>query len=93
MSFPDPDGQSIWSGVLSIATLVIGWVLSGVRDNLAEQRRKNETIAEKVHTLEVLVAGDYVKKSDLDTDIRRIFEKLDHIEAKLDQKVNRGEGP
>jgi hypothetical protein len=40
--------------------------------------------------MEVLVAGEYVKKSDFDTIMLRLFEKLDHIDAKLDRKQDKG---
>jgi len=35
------------------------------------------------------VAGEYVKREDFDRAIDRIFDKLDHIALKLDQKADR----
>jgi hypothetical protein len=91
MPLPEPDAQTIWSGLLSLAIFATGWLLKAMRESIGALHAEDKAIAEKVQHIEVLVAGDYVKKSDLDRDIQRIFEKLDQIESKLDRKVNRDE--
>jgi len=46
-------------------------------------------LAAKVQTIEVLVAGSYVKRDDLDKLTHAIFVKLDKIEDKIDSKVDK----
>lgn len=45
----------------------------------------------KLTEMQVLVAGDYVKKDYLDSKIDALFTKIDHIDSKLDNKVSRAE--
>jgi len=43
----------------------------------------------KVQAIEVLVAGTYVKRDDMDKLGNALFQKLDRIEQKLDGKVDK----
>jgi hypothetical protein len=47
-------------------------------------------LAEKVSSIEILVAGNYVKRDDFDKSVQAIFHKLDRIEDKLDGKADKG---
>ena len=47
------------------------------------------TLAEKVNGIEILVAGNYVKKDDFDRFTDAIFSKLDKISDKLDNKADK----
>ena len=44
---------------------------------------------EKVNQIEVLVAGQYVKRDDFDKLANAIFAKLDKISDKIDSKADR----
>lgn len=44
-------------------------------------------MSERVGSIEVLVAGTYVKRDEL----RELMRKLEQIDAKLDRKVNKDE--
>ena len=46
-------------------------------------------MAEKVNTIEILIAGTYISKQDFDKIAAAIFVKLDKIEDKLDKKVDK----
>ena len=46
-------------------------------------------LVEKVSTIEVLIAGNYMSKVDFDKIAVAIFAKLDKIEDKLDRKVDK----
>ena len=43
----------------------------------------------KVQAIEVLVAGTYVRRDDMDKLGTALFQKLDRIELKLDGKVDK----
>ena len=66
-----------------------GWVLKGVHDAIEHLQITDSNLAMKVQEIEVLVAGNYVKRDDLDRSIAAIFLKLDRIENKLDMKVDK----
>jgi len=46
-------------------------------------------LMDKVSKIEVLVAGAYVKRDEFDRALTRLFEKLDHIDSKLDSKADK----
>lgn len=70
-----------------------GFVLKAVWDGLRELRDADHSLADKVQKIEVLVAGHYIKKDDFDKTVFALFEKLDRIDAKLDQKANKSDCP
>lgn len=57
--------------------------------SLNELRRADAKLTEKVQAIEVLVAGNYVTKSDLNTLTEALFKKLDRIENKVDHKMDK----
>ena len=68
---------------------ILGFILHAVWDAVKDLQKADKEMAEKVSNIEVLVAGNYVKKEEFDQSIQRLFEKLDHIDEKLDGKVDR----
>ena len=68
---------------------LFGWFLRVAWDSLNQLQQKDSDLADKVSRIEVLVAGEYVKKDDFDRVIERLFDKLDHIEMKIDQKADK----
>jgi len=61
-----------------------GWFLN----NLDRRFRDNEVVqkghGDKIQAIELLVAGDYVKREDHEKYMAAIFKKLDAIEDKVD---------
>jgi hypothetical protein len=66
-----------------------GWILNSLKQSVDELRRADSALADKVQHIEVLVAGTYVKRDDMDKLGHALFAKLDKIEAKLDGKVDK----
>lgn len=62
-----------------------------LRISLAEMRHEDVLLANKVQAIEVLVAGTYVKRDELERMSQALFAKLDKIMEKLDGKVDRKE--
>ena len=58
-------------------------------DSLLKLQQADTNLADKVSKIEVLVAGEYVKKDEFNNIMLRLFEKLDHIEEKIDRKVDK----
>lgn len=77
--------QTIVNWVLTAAGTVLGFLLNAVWQAVKDLQTADKQLAEKVATIEVLVAGEYVRKDEFDRVIQRLFEKLDHIEDKFDK--------
>lgn len=58
-------------------------------DSYKALKETDKELAEKVSNIEVLVAGQYVKREDFAAVTNQIFSKLDKILDKLDQKVDK----
>jgi len=80
------DMQSIFNMISGAFLLLGGWFLRIMWDTLLNLQFQDRELADKVARIEVLVAGEYVKKEDFDRVIERLFDKLDHIELKIDSK-------
>ena len=83
------DIQNIFNMVSGALLLLGGWFLRIMWDTLTNLQAQDRKLADKVARIEVLVAGEYVKKEDFDRVIERRFDKLDHIELKIDSKADK----
>lgn len=68
---------------------LIGFILNAVWQAVKDLQKADKELTAKVAEIEVLVAGAYVKKDDLNQLSNAIFAKLDRIEDKLDGKVDK----
>jgi len=68
---------------------LIGFLLNAVWQAVKDLQSSDKSLAEKVNSIEVLVAGNYVKRDSFDDALNRIFQKLDHIEEKIDRKADK----
>lgn len=50
---------------------------------------RDEELAEKVQKIEVIVAGEYVKRTEMDEHFNQLLSMLRRIEEKLDKKVDK----
>jgi len=66
-----------------------GSVLNSLRDSIKALNQSDESLTSKVEDVELLVAGSYVKRDDLDRLTTALFAKLDKIENKLDGKADK----
>ena len=83
------DSQTAFNIVLSLVAFLGGWVLNSLRDSIAALHKSDGELADKVQKIEVLVAGQYVKRDDLDKLTTALFAKLDKIEFKIDSKADK----
>ena len=81
--------QDLFNAAIGALLLLGGWFMRIMWDSLQGLQRQDRELADKVGKIEVLVAGEYVKKDDFDRIIERLFDKLDHIEMKIDQKADK----
>lgn len=83
------DVQVAFNIVVAVAGFLGGWILNNLRDSLKTLTQTDNELADKVQRIEILVAGQYVKRDDLDKMTEALFKKLDKIESKLDNKVDK----
>lgn len=83
------EAQTIINVAFALIGGLGGWVLNNLKSSIDELRKQDSLLADKVQHIEVLVAGTYVKRDDMDKFTQAIFAKLDRIEVKLDSKVDK----
>lgn len=83
------DAQTIINIAIGLVGALGGWVLNNLKSSIDELRKADSVLADKVQHIEVLVAGTYVKRDDMDKLGSALFAKLDKIEAKLDGKADK----
>ncbi len=81
--------QVIINWLLAGFGALIGFLLNAVWQAVKDLQTADKQLAEKVSGIEVLVAGNYVKRESFDDALNRIFQKLDHIEEKIDRKADK----
>jgi hypothetical protein len=67
----------------------MGWVLNTLWKTVTDLQKADASLAEKVASIEILVAGKYVTRDALDKAFDLLLAKLDRIENKLDNKADK----
>ena len=83
------DMQTSFNLAVGLVAFLGGWVLNSLRENIQSLQKSDSELATKVQGIELLVAGSYVKRDDLDKLTVALFAKLDKIDAKLDGKADK----
>lgn len=81
--------QDLYNTAMGLVMVLAGWFMRIMWDSLKDLRVQDNALAEKVSRIEVLVAGEYVKKDEFERAVQRLFDKLEHIEMKIDRKVDK----
>ena len=81
--------QELINWVLGAFGMLLGFIVKSIWDAVKDLQTSDKDLADKVSRIEVLVAGEYVKKDEFNSIMLRLFEKLDHIEAKIDSKQDK----
>lgn len=81
--------QVIINWLLASFGALIGFLLNAVWQAVKDLQTADKELAGKVSEIEVLVAGDYVKREEFNQTVTALFSKLDRIEDKIDKKADR----
>ena len=81
--------QTLFNIAVTITGFLGGWWLKVLWDAVKDLQTADKVLVEKVSSIEVLVAGNYMSKQDFDKIAAAIFAKLDKIDDKLDRKVDK----
>lgn len=83
--------QLMFNFVCFVAGAGVTWWVKTIWQSVVKLQAEDAVLTERVHQVELLVAGDYAKKDDINVLIGRVFQKLDKIEAKIEQNALRAE--
>jgi hypothetical protein len=81
--------QTLFNYALALCGALGGWVLKVIWDAVKDLQAADKVLVEKVNTIEILIAGNYMSKQDFDKIAAAIFAKLDKIEDKIDKKADK----
>jgi len=85
----DAAAQFIFNVLLTLTATLGGWVLRSIHEAVKDLQKNDQALAEKIQSIELLVAGNYVQRSDMQHAMDALFNKLDRIENKLDRKADK----
>ena len=81
--------QSLINTLIAMLGGLFGWILRILWTSVNDLQQQDKELAEKVNSIEVLVAGDYVRRDEFQGALARLFAKLDSIEQKIDKKADK----
>ena len=81
--------QTLINWLLGGFGALIGFLLNAVWQAVKDLQAADTKLATKVSEIEILVAGDYLRRDDFTHTVGALFKKLDKIEDKLDGKADR----
>ena len=79
------DTQTLINILFACAGAMGGWILNNLKTSIEALQKADSSLADKVQHIEVLVAGTYVKRDDLDKVTSVVHLRFDKIEEKLDK--------
>ena len=83
------DSQTLINYLVLFAGATGGWILKVLWDSIHDLKIADLALADKVATIEVLVAGSYITREEFQRTITSMFSKLDRIEDKVSQKADK----
>jgi hypothetical protein len=83
------DHQMMFNIGIGVISSMLGWWLNNVWTSLKDLQAADRELAEKVASIEVLVAGQYVTREEFNNVLGQVFGKLDRIIEKLNEKADR----
>ncbi|TPQ24935.1 hypothetical protein [Methylomonas koyamae] len=81
--------QELFNIAITLAGILGGWILKTVWESIKDLQKADREIFDKIHELDKVVAGDYVRKDYLERIVDALFRKLDSMNDKLDGKVDK----
>lgn len=75
--------QTAFNIMVGACGALIGWLMTMLYRALKDLQLNDKELTDKVQGMEVLVVGQYIKRSEFEAKIDALFKKLDHIEELL----------
>lgn len=86
------DYQTLFNIVLGGFSTLAGWLLNILYNSMKELTKADQVLADKVQAIELVVAGQYIPRAEFEQKMSALFDKLERIDNKLDQRRNLGRG-
>lgn len=83
------ENQMLFNIAVGCAGFLAGWVITTLWSAVKDLQEADKALVDKISSIEVLVAGQYVKNEVFNNFIAAMFAKLDRIEDKLDSKADK----
>ena len=81
--------QTAINVALALISGLGGFILNRIWEALKDLQTADKVLTDKVGAIEVMVAGAYVTRDELQKTVTAVFTKLDRIEDKLDGKQDK----
>ena len=81
--------QQLFNIVIGVTGALGGWWMKAMWEGLKELQHTDGELTQQVNNLQILVAGQYMRRDEFDKMSQAIFAKLDRIEDKLDKKADK----
>jgi hypothetical protein len=81
--------QTIINWVAGALGTLAGFLLNALWQAVKDLQAADKELADKVASVDKVVAGDYVRRDEFMTTISALFNKLDRIEDKIGKKVDK----
>lgn len=75
--------QTLFNIAVGVAGALATWVLKSMTKRIDDVEQAEDLMKNKLQAIELLVAGSYVKQSDLEKFGQAVFRKLDKLEDRL----------
>ena len=72
-----------------IATTSLGFLAHTIWSSIRDMQKAQSRLQTRLSEVEVLVAGSYVKRQEFERFVDRVIDKLDIIDAKIDNKADK----
>lgn len=83
------EAQTLINYVVLLCGALGGWILKVLWDAINKLEKADDALVDKVSKIEIMVAGSYVTRDEFQRTITALFGKLDRIEDKISQKVDK----
>ena len=83
------DTQTVINFLFGLIGGLGGWVLNSLRASISSLQKRDQELTDKVQHIELVVAGKYVTRDEMEKTTRALFAKLDKIELKIDGKADK----
>ena len=72
---------------IGVMCSIFGWLLKTVWESVKDLQYADKSLAEKVTQIELLVAGSYIKRDEIQVLHDALFRKLDKIEDRVNRVI------
>lgn len=81
--------QQLFNIILTFLFTALGWWLKSIQGMLNDLRDDDKAILDRLSSVEVMVAGDYLRRDEFQRQFSVLEDKLDKIFERLDSKADK----